>query len=50
MFSNLVSKTVQTGQAVIQQIDGCLTIFTAGQTVLLTPWDAIVFTAAGIVA
>jgi hypothetical protein len=50
MYSNLVSKTVATGQSVIQQIDGCLKEFTAGQTVLLTPWDAVVLVSAGIVS
>jgi hypothetical protein len=49
MYSNLVSKTVVAGQSVILQVDGCLTEFTGGQTVLLAPWDAVVFVAAGIV-
>ena len=50
MNSDLVSKTVATGQTVILKVDGCLKEYTAGQSVLLTAWDAIVFTAAGIVS
>lgn len=50
MLSDLVSKTVATGQSVVQVVDGKMTEFTGGQTVLLTAWDAVVFTAAGIVA
>jgi hypothetical protein len=50
MLSNLISKVVQTGQSVVIQTDGNLIEYLAGQTVLLTPWDAVVFTAAGIVA
>ena len=50
MYSNLVSKTVATGQVLIQKIDGCLKEFTGGQTILLTPWDVVVFVAAGIVS
>jgi hypothetical protein len=50
MLSNLVSKTVQTGQSVVLQTDGNLIEYLGGQTVLLTAWDAITLTAAGIVA
>lgn len=49
MLSNLVSKTVAVGQSVVLQVDGCLVEYTAGQTVLMSPWDAIVFVGAGIV-
>ena len=45
-----VTKTVATGKTVTQVVDGKITVYTAGQTILLSPMDAIVFTAAGLVS
>lgn len=50
MLSNLVSKTVQTGQSLVLQVDGQLVEYLAGAVVLMPAWDAIVFTSVGIVA
>ncbi len=44
-----VSKTVAAGKTLTQIVDGKITVFTAGQTVLLSPQDAVVFTAQGLV-
>lgn len=45
-----VTKTVATGKTVTQVVDGKLTVYTATQTVKLSPQDAVVFTAAGLVS
>lgn len=50
MLDNRVSKTVTTGNVIVLQIDGTLKEFTAGQTVLMTAWDAVVYAGAGLVS
>lgn len=43
-----VTKTVATGKTFSQVVDGKYTVYTAGQTVKVSPQDAIIFTAAGL--
>lgn len=47
-MASAVTKTVATGKTFTQVVDGKITVFTAGQTVKVSPQDAVVFTASGI--